>query len=342
MTDKSIDKMNLDPKKKEDKVKRSKEAIKKAAKSLGKPFTITIKDGKDVTVLDAISARNGEALLKQHGIAIYHSTIRSYLTGKMKINYVQSKKTQYKKVIFKYTEEFLEDQKDLPGEIWRTEEEWDLAEEIIECFEKKNENKKDNIQDHVPPKAISNFGRIETHMGKRRYVSDEPNGIYRFKNTSIKCLVGLAFNDYLENDPNRQGYTKKTPFARYLTDHDLIKNGIDVKKKYRIDKEGRKVNSNHIDTLEFCNKFGNIQYYSNEIQKAQQDPMNEFRVTPLRKDLPKFNRTFHSVPEFFEFVEEQKIDTKFNNGNVRNALKGKRNSASGYKFTYVIPRVETQ
>ena len=131
-----------------------------------------------------------------------------------------------------------------------------------------------------------------------------------------------------------------------INKHELKKRGIDVEKKYRtvvIDGVKRRVLSNHIDTLEFGTIADNNQDLSEDmIYEAQQIPMNEFRVTPLRKDLPKFNRTFHSVPEFLEFVEEQKNDTKFNDGNVRKALKGERNSASGYKFTYVESRVKSQ
>ena len=129
----------------------------------------------------------------------------------------------------------------------------------------------------------------------------------------------------------------------------LKKRGIDVEKKYRtvvIDGEERRVLSNHIDTLEFGTQKENMQDLSNnKIYEAQQIPMNEFRVTPLEtleKDLPKFNRTFHSVSEFLEFVEDQHIGIEFDGSNVGKALNGKYNQTCGYKFTYVESQVETQ
>ena len=330
------DKMNLDQKKKEANMKKAEGNIKRA-KCIGHPFTMTIlSNGKVEIVLNAISCPDGAVLLKQQGINICRKTISNYLNGKYKKDYMQSKKTQQRKVIFKYTDEFFEDQKDLPGEIWRTEDEWDRAKDIIEHFKNRN-----NV---LPPKAISNFGRIKTNMGKVMFVSynSKSNGIHTYNNVRVRLLVGLAFNDYLENDPNRQGYTPEKPFARHLTDNELIKNGIDVKKKYRIDKERRRVHSNHIDTLEFCNIPSTIQYYSNEIQNAQQDPMNEFRVTPLYKDRKEIPGTFHSVPEFINCVKEKKIDITFNSGHIHGVLKGENTHHRHYKFTYVIPRVETQ
>ena len=320
----------LDPK--------NKETVRKAAKSKGKPFTINIQEvGKDDIVLEATSVHDGVALLKDEGITINHMTISNYLNGKGKKNYIQSKKTQQRKVIFKYTEEFLEDQKDLRGEIWRTEDEWKLAKEITKEFENKAKG---------PPKAISNFGRIKTNHGKVTYgyyVSNGVHGEHIYNDARVHRLVGLAFHDYIENDPNRQGYTLEHTVVRHINDHELQKRGIDVKKKHRNDEEGRKVLSNHIDTLEFGSHTDNMQDLSNKmINEAQQISMNKFRVTPFKKDRPEIPGTFHSVLEFLKFIKEQNIDITFHSGNVKKALNGKITHHKHYKFTYVKSRVETQ
>ena len=158
----------------------------------------------------------------------------------------------------------------------------------------------------------------------------------------VHRLVGLAFHDYIEKDPKRQGYTPENTVVRHINDNELE----DVEKKYRIDKEGRKVLSNHIDTLEFGTIADNNKDLSNhKIYTNKQDPMNKFSVTPLdplEKDFPKFNRTFHSVSEFLKFVKEKKIEVTFHDANVRKALKGERKSASGYKFAYVNSQVKSQ
>ena len=314
---------SLDPK--------NEKTINKIAESQGKPFTITIQEnGKVDIVLNATSSRNGEDLLKQQGFTIGDRTIRNYLNGKGKKEFMQNGKT----VIFKYTEEFLEDQKDLLREIWRTEEEWNLAKEIIKEFENKRAG---------PPKAISNCGRIKTNKDIKKYGIYVSDGVHRYNGALVHRLVGLAFHDYIENDPKRQGYTPENTVVRHINDNELEKRGIDVEKKYRTDKEGRKVLSNHIDTLEFGTQKENMQDLSNKmIYEAQQISMNKFRVTPLRNDHPEIPGTFHSIREFLNFVEEQKIEVTFNDGNVRQALNGERNSASGYKFTYEKSRVETQ
>ena len=307
------------------------ETIKKVAKSQGKPFTITIQEnGKDDIVLEATSSRVGVALLEQQGITIDNKTISNRLNKQFKKEFKQNGK----KVIFKHTQEFLEDQKDLPGEIWRTEDEWNLAEEIKKLFENKANG---------PPEAISNCGRIETNTGKVTYGSYRSNVEHRYNNALVHRLVGLAFHDYIEDDPNRQGYTSEHTVVRHINYHELIKNGIDVEKKYRIDKEGRKVLSNHIDTLEFGTQKENMQDLSNhKIHTEKQDPMNAFTVTPLRNDLPEFNRTFHSVSEFINFVKEQKINIKFDGSSVRRALNGKYTHHKRYKFTYVKSQVKSQ
>ena len=326
----NMNRKNLDPK--------NKETNQKAAKSRGKPFTITIKeDGKDDIVLEATSVHDGVALLEQQRINISHVTISNYLNGKGKKNYIQSKKTQQRKVIFKYTNEFLEDQKDFPGEIWRTEDEWKLAKEIRKVFEKKK---------HVPPEAISSFGRIKTNNDIKTYGIYVSDAQHIYNAALVHRLVGLAFHDYIEDDPKRQGFTSENTVVRHINDRELEERDIDVEKKYRtvvIDGEERRVHSNHIDTLEFGSQKENMQDLSkNMIYEAQQIPMNEFMVTPLREDRQEIPGTFHSIPEFLKFVEEQKIDTKFNSGSVYLALNGKITQHKDYKFTYVIPRVETQ
>ena len=223
--------------------------------------------------------------------------------------------------------EFCEDQEDLPDEIWRAEDEWDRAEEIRKVFE--------NKKDMVPPKAISNCGRIKTKQGKVRYGCYR-NGEHKYNGALVHRLVGLAFNDYIKDDPNRQGYTPEHTVVRHINKHELKKRGIDVKKKYRTDKEGRKVLSNHIDTLEFGSHTDNMQDLSNhKIHTDKQDPKNAFRVTPLRTNLPEIPGTFHSVLEFLKFVEEQNIEVTFHGGSVLLALKGKFKQTSGYKFSYV-------
>ena len=270
----NLNRKNLDPK--------NKETIKKRAKSQGKPFTITIQEnGKDDIVLNATSGPDGVALLEKEGISITQPMISDYLNGKGKKDYMQSKKTQQRKVIFKYTEEFLEDQKDIPGEIWRTEDEWNLAKEIRKAFE----NKKDG-----PPKAISSFGRIKTNKDKVGYGSYKlysKEYTNTFNSVGVNRLVGLAFNDKIVKE-NRQGYTPENTIVRHINDNELK----DVEKKYltiEIDGVKQRVLSNNIDTMEFGSQKKNMQDMSRDmIHKAKQDQMNAFTVTPLKNDLPKF------------------------------------------------------
>ena len=323
----NLNRRDLDPK--------NTERIMNRAKSQGKPFTITIQEnGKDDIVLEATSCPNGVALLEKEGISITQSTISDRLNKQFKTDYMKNGKT----IIFKYTEEFREDQKDLHGEIWRTKEEWNRAEEIRKVFE----NKRDG-----PPKAISNCGRIKTNTGKITYGFYKSNGVHgehTYNNVGIHRLVGLAFNDHPEKDPKRQGYTPEKTVVRHINKHELEERGIDVEKKYRrvvIDGEERKVLSNHIDTLEFGTIADNNQDRSRDMmQNAKLNEMNEFEVTPLRKDLPKFNRTFHSIPEFLNFVKEKNIGIKFYKSAVRLVLKGERKSHKYYKFTYVHKSID--
>ena len=320
----NVNRSTLDPK--------YKETIMNRAKSQGKPFTITIKeDGKYDIVLEAISCNDGVTLLKDKGITIVRPTIRYYLNGKNKKEFKQNGKT----VMFKHTAEFLEDQEDIHGEIWRTEKDWNLAKEIRKVFENKAKG---------PPKAISNFGRIKTNKDIKTYGIYISDAQHIYNDALVHRLVGFAFHDYIEKDPNRQVYTPENTIVRHINYHELKERGID-EKKYRTDKEGRRVLSNHIDTLEFGTPKDNSQDLSEDkIHKEQQIPMNEFRVTPLplRKDLPKFNRTFHSVSEFLKFIKEKKIDIKFHHWGVDQALKGEYKSHKRYEFAYVKSQVETQ
>ena len=317
---------NLDPK--------NKETIKKRAKSQGKPFTITIKeDGKDDIVLNTTSSRASVALLKYEGITISRGTIRNRLKEEVKKEFTQNGKT----VIFNYTEEFLEDQKDLPGEIWRTEKDWNLAKEIRKEFENKAKG---------PPKAISNCGRIKTNTDMVTYGSYVSDRQHTYNGALVHRLVGLAFNDHPENDPNRQGYTPEHTVVRHINKHELEERGIDVEKKHRIDGEERRVLSNHIDTLEFGSHTDNMRDISkHNIHTKKQYPKNEFRVTPLdplEKDLPEIPGTFHSIREFLNFVDEQHIGITFHWSSVDNVLNGKYKSTCGYKFTYVKSQVKSQ
>ena len=314
----NMERKKLDP--------RNTETINKIAKSCAKPFTITIQEvGKDDIVLNATSIRDGVALLEQQGITIGVITISDRLNKQYKKEFKRNGKT----IIFKYTDEFLKDQKTIPGEIWRTKEEWDRAKEIRKVFETKI--------DKVPPKAISNFGRIETNTDIKTYGTYVSNWEHRYNEALVHCLVGLAFNDYIENDPNRQGYTPENTVVRHINDNELE----DVEKKHRTDKEGRRVRSNHIDTLEFGTQKENMQDRSNDkIHKEQQIPMNKFKVTPLEKDRPEIPGTFYSVSVFLKFVEEQNIEVTFHDANVRMALNGEYTQTCGYEFTYVHKSID--
>ena len=282
---------------------KDKERKVKEAQSRGKSFIMNL-DGEQIGGEFPSRNKAVEYLSKTHKITVDPSNISACLNGKQKTTYNG-------RLTFEYTEEYLDTQKDLPGEKWKKMEEWCQKEAIIKRYER--------IQNLGPPKAISDKGRIMTNKGKIT------NGIQfkganhsTFNSVQVHILIWEAFK--------------------------LIKIGDkcllheDKHHSNTFDKETGKVSrySNWFETLRLGTNQENRNDMSKEMERrAKLNPANEFIVCD--KEGIEVMRS-HYVPGCVKELDEKFPEKKFHASHISQCLKKERKTHQGFTFNYVIPR----
>ena len=166
-------------------------ASKQGAVTRGKPFHIWIDGIKivDENNIDKVfeTLPIGSEYLKQKDITITGTNINNYIKRKGVFESSNNHKLR-----FDYTEEYKETLNDLPGEIWYKPHELKQKGEIEKIY-------KDSSK--IPPKAISNLGRLLDGKGKRTRGNQCKNAEGNLKPHSmfnsvyVHKLVWLAFSD---------------------------------------------------------------------------------------------------------------------------------------------------
>ena len=281
---------------------KDKERKVKEAQSRGKPFIMKL-DGEQIG--DVFDSGNDavDYLSKTHKINIDSASISSCLTGKTKTAY-------NRRLTFEYTKEYLDSQKDLDGEIWRKREEWCQKNAIINRYKHK--------QNDVPPKEISNKGRIMTNTGKitnGNKVHNENSS--RFNGVQVHNLIWEAFSVEVIGDK--------------LLLHD------DKHYSNKKDKNGKVIRySNWIETLRLGTHQENMEDLSREnLRVAKHNPANEFIVRD--KERVEVKRS-HYVPRCVDELKAQFRGKRFSDSGIRDCLKKRLKTHQGFTFNYVIPR----
>jgi hypothetical protein len=278
-----------------------KEQYKKAAQSRCKPFTIKL-DGEQIGGVFH-SGNAVDYLSKEHKINIDSACISRCLNG--------NRKTAYKKrLTFEYTEDYLNIQKDFDDEIWKKMEEWCQKEEIINRYKRRKKG--------LPPKAISNKGRIKTNTGKITNGSQVKGSNHsRYNGVDLSMLVWEAFSVEV--------------IGNLCLLHD---DKHDSNKKDENDKVIRY--SNWFETLRLGTNQENRKDMSKEMQRvAEHNPENEFIVR--NKDGIEVMRS-HYVPECVDELNKDYPDITFRSSAIHKCLKKELKTHQGFTFKKVIPR----
>ena len=292
-----------------------KNASKQAGITKGKPFHIWIDGIKivDENNIDKVfeTAPIGVEYLNKKGITISGANISNYI--KRKGVFVSS---DNRKLRFDYTEEYKETLNDLPGEKWHKPHEWKQRGEIEKLYKESS---------LIPPKAISNLGRLLDGNGKRtrgvqcKNAKKELINSSMFNSVYVHKLVWLAFSD--------------EPIGKlkilHNKDHDSNEK----------DENGNCIRySNAFNTLRLGTTVeNNIEMGEDRQREKERDPKNEFIVKgPTGVEIMRS----HYIPDCFKRLCELYPKISFLDGNIRNCLNPDIGTTchNGFTFDYVLPR----
>ena len=290
-------------------------ASKQGAVTRGKPFHIWIDGIKivDENNIDKVfeTLPIGSEYLKQKDITITGTNINNYIKRKGVFESSNNHKLR-----FDYTEEYKETLNDLPGEIWYKPHELKQKGEIEKIY-------KDSSK--IPPKAISNLGRLLDGKGKRTRGNQCKNAEGNLKPHSmfnsvyVHKLVWLAFSD----EP--------------IGDLDILHNKEhDSNKK---DENGNCIRySNAFETLRLGTNLDNMIEMGEDRQlEKERDSKNEFIVKdPNGVEIMRS----HYVPDCFKKLCEAYPNETFYTSGIRKCLNPDTGNKSykGFTFAYIIPR----
>lgn len=291
-------------------------ASKQAGISNGKPFHIWIDGIKivDENNIDKVFETlpiGAEYLKNKYDISISESSINNYIKSKGVFGSSNNHKLQ-----FDYTEEYKETLNNLPGEIWYKPDEWKQRGEIEKIY-------KDCSK--IPPKAISNLGRLLDGFGKRTrgvQCKNEEGKLINssmFNNVLVHKLVWLAFSD----EP--------------IGDLDILHN-----KEHDSNEKDENGNctrySNAFETLRLGTNLDNmIEKGEDRQREKERDPKNEFIVKdPNGVEIMRS----HYVPDCIKRLCEAYPKIKFDKSAIRKCLNPDTGDKyhKGFTFSYVIPR----
>ena len=295
---------------------KGKNASKQSGITKGKPFHIWIDGIKivDENNIDKVfenTAIGIQYLKQEYRITISERSIGRYIKRKGVFESSNNHKIQ-----FAYTEEYKETLKDLPGEKWHKPNEWKQKGEIEKIY-----------TDHsgIPPKAISNLGRILNGIGKRilgTQCKDKKGNLKTnsvFNGVSVHKLVWLAFSDEL------------------ISGLDILHNKEDDSNEK--DENGNCIRySNAFNTLRLGTHGDNmIEMGEDRQREKERDPNNEFIVKdPNGVEIMRS----HYVPDCFRRLYEAYPNETFNESNIRGCLNPNlcNKTHNDFTFSYVIPR----
>jgi hypothetical protein len=291
-----------------------KNASKQAHITQGKPFHIWIDGNKvvDENNIDKVfetTAIGSEYLKQEYDITITGANISNYIKRKGVFTSSDNRKLQ-----FDHTEEYKETLNNLPGEIWYKPDEWKQKGEIEKIY-----------KDHsgIPPKAISNLGRILDGMGKRNrgiQCKDSTGNLINrsmFNGIFVHKLVWLAFSDEPIGDLN----------ILHNKDHDSNEK----------DENGNCIRySNAFNTLRLGTTVeNNIEMGEDRQHEKERDPKNEFIVKdPSGVEIMRS----HYIPDCVKRLCEAYQNENFKYNAIHSCLNNDRPRHNGFTFAYVIPR----
>jgi len=290
-----------------------KNAHKQSGITRGKPFHIWINginivDENNIDKVFETTAIGIQYLNNKYRITISVSSILKYIkSGEVIIK-------NNRNLRFDYTEEYKETLNDLPGEIWYKPDEWKQKGEIEKIY-------KDIYG--IPPKAISNLGRILNGKGKRTQGNQCKNSEGNLKTNSVfngVCvhkLVWLAFSD--------------KPIGKLKILHNKEHDSNEK------DENGNCIRySNAFNTLRLGTTVeNNIEMGEDKQREKERDPKNEFIVKdPNGVEVMRS----HYVPDCFKRLCEAYPNETFNEGNIRQCLNNDYTHHQHFTFDYVITR----
>lgn len=275
----------------------------------GKPFHIWIDGNKIDRVFETLPI-GSEYLKNECDITISDWSIRDYIKSQDVII------KNNRKLKFDYTEEYKETLKDLDGEIWYTPDQWKQKGEIENIY---------NDSSGIPPKSISNFGRLLDGKGKRTRGNQEKDKSNQekdknssvFNSVSVHRLVWLAFSE------------------KPIGDRKILHNKEDDSNEK--DENGNCIRySNAFNTLRLGTNLENmIEKGEDRQREKEKDPMNEFIVKD--KNGEEIMRSYY-IPDCFRRICEAYPNETFNVGCIHLCLKNDRIHHKGFTFTYVRAR----
>tara|TARA_Y100000389_G_scaffold153331_1_gene153543 strand:- start:15832 stop:17208 length:1377 start_codon:yes stop_codon:yes gene_type:complete len=280
-----------------------KERALRQAQSKGKSFIVKM-DGKQIGGEFHSTRKAVEYLSETLKINVSPARISNCLNGK--------RKTVYKKrLTFEYTKEHSNSQKDLDDEIWKTLEEWCQKEGIINRYKK--------IEGRIPPKAISNKGRIMTNFGKITNGSQEEGSNHsRFNCVDLSMLVWEAFSVKVIGD-------------KFLLHDDKHRSNTFDKKTGKVIRY-----SNWFETLRLGTHKENMEDKSRENKRlAELYPENEFIVCD--KKGVEVMRSFY-IPHCVKELKEKIRGKNFDAGSIDKCLKKILKTHQGFTFTHVLEK----
>ena len=280
-----------------------KERALRQAQSQGKPFIMKL-DEEQIGDVFHSTYEAVKYLSKEHDIMVYPSSISACLNGRTKTAY-------YERITCTYTEEYLNSQKDLDDEIWKTLDECCQKDAIIKRYKR--------MQNVIPPKAISNKGRIKTNMGKKTNgIRDKGNNHSTFNSVDLSMLVWETFSEEVIGN------------LFLLHDDKHHSNTFD-------EKTGKVIRySNWFETLRLGTQQENMEEMSREMQRvAELDPKNEFIVRD--KEGIEVMRSFYP-PDCADKLNKKYPGKRVGSSKISTCLKKKLKTHQGFTFKFVIPR----